>query len=200
MEFHDDRQRAKRAHLCRLKPESAFRKLSSRMAGRYGSVGEPRLGTPEQQLVPAMLAVNGARMAMVDELVHELWAEPTPTSAVVNVRTFSAASATFAERRWSARMDAGTGSVAAGLPDGAVLAVLAVPPNRSRRYLEVYRLHPFLVKLCERLRHCERTRQQNAPCRFLVAGLARVLRRHPGALSDRATHLPRIAAGVVPER
>nr|WP_275587209.1 tetratricopeptide repeat protein [Micromonospora terminaliae] len=52
--------------------------------------GNVHLGTPKQQLVFAMLAVQVGRLVTVDGLVDELWPEDPPRSAVPNVRTYAA--------------------------------------------------------------------------------------------------------------
>ncbi|MEU1588590.1 BTAD domain-containing putative transcriptional regulator [Micromonospora sp. NPDC005710] len=49
-----------------------------------------RLGTPKQQMVLAMLAVQPGRLVSVDDLVDELWIDNPPRSAVANVRTYAA--------------------------------------------------------------------------------------------------------------
>ncbi|WP_262285039.1 tetratricopeptide repeat protein [Micromonospora sp. MA102] len=52
--------------------------------------GYVHLGTPKQQLVFAMLAVQVGRLVTLDGLVDELWPEEPPRSAVPNVRTYAA--------------------------------------------------------------------------------------------------------------
>ncbi|SCE70607.1 DNA-binding transcriptional activator of the SARP family [Micromonospora viridifaciens] len=56
---------------------------------RIGGAKLP-LGTPKQQMVFAMLAVDIGRLVTVDELVDELWPAEPPRSAVPNVRTYAA--------------------------------------------------------------------------------------------------------------
>lgn len=46
-----------------------------------------RLGTPKQQAIFAMLAVQPGRLVTLDDLVDELWVDCPPRSAVANVRT-----------------------------------------------------------------------------------------------------------------
>ncbi|MEV4821573.1 BTAD domain-containing putative transcriptional regulator [Micromonospora sp. NPDC049274] len=48
------------------------------------------LGTPKQQAIFAMLAVQPGQLVTLDELVDELWPESPPRSAVANVRTYAA--------------------------------------------------------------------------------------------------------------
>ena len=48
------------------------------------------LGTPKQQTLFAMLAVQPNQLVTVDNLVDELWPESPPRSAVANVRTYAA--------------------------------------------------------------------------------------------------------------
>ncbi|MEU0152310.1 AfsR/SARP family transcriptional regulator [Micromonospora fulviviridis] len=52
--------------------------------------GHLQLGTPKQQLVFAMLAVQAGRLVTLEALVDELWPEEPPRSAVPNVRTYAA--------------------------------------------------------------------------------------------------------------
>ncbi|WP_433283996.1 AfsR/SARP family transcriptional regulator [Micromonospora sp. CA-244673] len=52
--------------------------------------GYLHLGTPKQQLVFAMLALEVGRLVTLDGLVDELWPEEPPRSAVPNVRTYAA--------------------------------------------------------------------------------------------------------------
>ncbi|MGC5331602.1 BTAD domain-containing putative transcriptional regulator [Micromonospora sp. DT62] len=52
--------------------------------------GTLRLGTPKQQAVLAMLAVQPGRLVTTDELIDELWADDPPRSAVPNLRTYAA--------------------------------------------------------------------------------------------------------------
>ncbi|MGW3856549.1 BTAD domain-containing putative transcriptional regulator [Micromonospora arida] len=49
-----------------------------------------RLGTPKQQAIFAMLAVQPGRLVSVDDLVDELWDGRPPRSAIANVRTYAA--------------------------------------------------------------------------------------------------------------
>ncbi|MET7959879.1 AfsR/SARP family transcriptional regulator [Micromonospora zamorensis] len=49
-----------------------------------------RLGTPKQQAIFAMLAVQPGRLVTLDDLVDELWVDCPPRSAVANVRTYAA--------------------------------------------------------------------------------------------------------------
>ncbi|MFG1915127.1 BTAD domain-containing putative transcriptional regulator [Micromonospora sp. NPDC048898] len=49
-----------------------------------------RLGTPKQQTIFAMLAVQPGRLVTLGDLVDELWADCPPRSAVANVRTYAA--------------------------------------------------------------------------------------------------------------
>ncbi|KKJ94097.1 transcriptional regulator [Micromonospora sp. HK10] len=48
------------------------------------------LGTPKQQLVLAMLALDVGRLVTVDQLVDELWPDDPPRSAIPNARTYAA--------------------------------------------------------------------------------------------------------------
>ncbi|MGV9210390.1 AfsR/SARP family transcriptional regulator [Micromonospora sp. RB23] len=48
------------------------------------------LGTPKQQVIFAMLAVQPGQLVTMDDLVDELWADHPPRSAVANVRTYAA--------------------------------------------------------------------------------------------------------------
>ncbi|MFF5203900.1 BTAD domain-containing putative transcriptional regulator [Micromonospora parva] len=48
------------------------------------------LGTPKQQAVFAMLAVQPRQLVTLGDLVDELWPESPPRSAVANVRTYAA--------------------------------------------------------------------------------------------------------------
>lgn len=48
------------------------------------------LGTPKQQVVLALLAVNAGRLVRLDDLVDELWPDAPPASAVKNVRSYAA--------------------------------------------------------------------------------------------------------------
>ncbi|WP_328651662.1 tetratricopeptide repeat protein [Micromonospora sp. NBC_00330] len=48
------------------------------------------LGTPKQQAVFAMLAVQPGQLVTVNDLVDELWPDGPPRSAVANVRTYAA--------------------------------------------------------------------------------------------------------------
>ncbi|RQW94731.1 AfsR/SARP family transcriptional regulator [Micromonospora inaquosa] len=48
------------------------------------------LGTPKQQAVFAMLAVQPGQLVTLDDLVDELWPDGPPRSAVANVRTYAA--------------------------------------------------------------------------------------------------------------
>ncbi|RAO42415.1 AfsR/SARP family transcriptional regulator [Micromonospora saelicesensis] len=48
------------------------------------------LGTPKQQAVLAMLAVQPGQLVTLDDLVDELWPDGPPRSAVANVRTYAA--------------------------------------------------------------------------------------------------------------
>ncbi|MEW2143636.1 BTAD domain-containing putative transcriptional regulator [Micromonospora vinacea] len=48
------------------------------------------LGTPKQQAVFAMLAVQPGQLVTVNDLVDELWPDSPPRSAVPNVRTYAA--------------------------------------------------------------------------------------------------------------
>lgn len=47
------------------------------------------LGTPKQQLVLAMLALQVGRLVTVEQLVDELWPEDPPRSAVPNIRSYA---------------------------------------------------------------------------------------------------------------
>ncbi|MET8305692.1 BTAD domain-containing putative transcriptional regulator [Micromonospora sp. NPDC005173] len=49
-----------------------------------------RLGTPKQQAIFAMLAVQPGRLVTVDDLVDELWVDCPPRSAVANVQSYAA--------------------------------------------------------------------------------------------------------------
>lgn len=49
-----------------------------------------RLGTPKQQAIFAILAVQPGRLVTLDDLVDELWVDCPPRSAVANVRTNAA--------------------------------------------------------------------------------------------------------------
>ena len=51
---------------------------------------ELRLGTPKQQAVLGVLALNHGQAVPVDDLVDELWPHQPPASAVANVRTYAA--------------------------------------------------------------------------------------------------------------
>ncbi|MFI6065717.1 AfsR/SARP family transcriptional regulator [Micromonospora sp. NPDC051227] len=59
--------------------------LSVQLLGR-----KLHLGTPKQQAVLAMLAVQPGQLVTVDDLVDELWPDGPPRSAVANVRTYAA--------------------------------------------------------------------------------------------------------------
>ncbi|MET8355944.1 BTAD domain-containing putative transcriptional regulator [Micromonospora sp. NPDC005171] len=48
------------------------------------------LGTPKQQAVFAMLAVQPGQLVTLDDLVDELWSDGPPRSAVANARTYAA--------------------------------------------------------------------------------------------------------------
>ncbi|WP_406077863.1 winged helix-turn-helix domain-containing protein [Micromonospora sp. NBC_00858] len=48
------------------------------------------LGTPKQQAVFAMLAVQPGQLVTLNDLVDELWPAGPPPSAVANVRTYAA--------------------------------------------------------------------------------------------------------------
>ncbi|MEU4333001.1 BTAD domain-containing putative transcriptional regulator [Micromonospora lupini] len=48
------------------------------------------LGTPKQQAIFAMLAVQPGQLVTLDDLVDELWPDDPPRSAVANVRTYAA--------------------------------------------------------------------------------------------------------------
>ena len=50
---------------------------------------ELRLGTPKQQAVLAVLALNHGQAVPIDDLVDELWPHQPPASAVANVRTYA---------------------------------------------------------------------------------------------------------------
>ncbi|MEU0547181.1 BTAD domain-containing putative transcriptional regulator [Micromonospora sp. NPDC005979] len=52
--------------------------------------GALHMGTPKQQAIFAMLAVQPGQLVSVDELVDELWPDRPPRSAVPNVRTYAA--------------------------------------------------------------------------------------------------------------
>ncbi|MEV4761338.1 BTAD domain-containing putative transcriptional regulator [Micromonospora chokoriensis] len=54
------------------------------------STRTPRLGTPKQQAIFAMLTVQPGRLVTVDDLIDELWADRPPRSAIANVRTYAA--------------------------------------------------------------------------------------------------------------
>ncbi|MET8463086.1 AfsR/SARP family transcriptional regulator [Micromonospora zamorensis] len=49
-----------------------------------------QLGTPKQQVVFAMLAVQPGQLVTMEDLVDELWPDCPPRSAVANVRTYAA--------------------------------------------------------------------------------------------------------------